>query len=326
MIDQAIRLLQLLSDGNVHSGTELGARLGVSRAAVWKLIQRIDDVFGIEINSIPGAGYVLPHAIELLSEQLVREHLQALELPLPIGDILVVGSTPSTNDLALAAASRGARNLSVWLAEHQSAGRGRRGKTWQSPLLGNIYCSLLWRFAGGGPALEGLSLVIGIAIAEVLQRLGVSGVQLKWPNDIWINHQKVGGVLIEITGDPTGDCTAIIGFGINLRLSGRVKSVIDQSATSMSVFLPHIERNKTVALLLHAISSALNEHARYGFRAFIERWKTFDVLKGKEISIATQSGFQTGQYLGLSDRGALLFDSDTGVEEVFSGEISVRLN
>lgn len=325
MFEQAIHLLQLLADGKVHSGTELGTHLGVSRAAVWKLIQKTGFSFGVEIRSIPGAGYVLANPVELLCEKTIRSHLLQRELPLALGNLQIVGSTTSTNDLALAAASNGASNLSVWLAEHQSAGRGRRGKTWQSPMLGNIYCSILWRFSGGAPALEGMSLVVGIAIAEVLSELGVAGVQLKWPNDIWIDRRKVGGVLIEITGDPTGDCAAIIGFGINLHLSERAEKAIEQSVASMSVFLPQLERNKMVAMFLQSISKSLYDHGQHGFRAFAERWKRYDALEGKEISIVAASNCRVGRYHGLNNRGALMLDSGAGLEEVFSGEISVRL-
>lgn len=325
MIEQAINLLKLLSDKQVHSGVELGEKLGVSRAAVWKLIQKTQQQLGIEIRSIGGAGYVLAHPVILLNTEEIRRYLEELGASHAVANINVLGTTTSTNDLALMESAKGAPNLSVWLAEHQNAGRGRRGKAWLSPMLGNIYCTLLWRFTGGSQVLEGLSLAVGVAIAEGLSDLGVHKIQLKWPNDIWIDQQKLGGVLIEISGDPYGDCAVVIGFGINLQLSAQMTETIDQPATALVYHSQIEDRNKIIAVLIRSITNALQEHKQYGFKRFESRWRAFDALMGRSIRVLGVGNEQEGKCLGVNDRGALLLESAKGIEEIYSGEVSVRV-
>lgn len=326
MVEQTISLLRLLSDGRVHSGNELGNQLGISRAAVWKLLQKIQNNFEIVINSVPGQGYSITTPIDFLCESTIRRFLRDRPVPVPIAGINVYTTTTSTNDAAVLEANKGAENLSVWLTEHQSSGRGRRGKTWQSPMLGNVYCSLLWRFHGGLSSIEGLSLVVGIAIAETLVGEGVLGVQLKWPNDIWLHQKKLGGVLIEVSGDPTGECYAVIGFGLNVYSSVSMENQIDQPISALSQDLSRIDRNYLVAQLLANLYHSLKEHQVAGFTAFEDRWSKFDVLKGKKVSLSEFSGRRTLECIGVSPRGALLCRDGDQLEEVFSGEISVRLD
>lgn len=324
MIRQALKLLALLSDNNVHSGVDLGEQLGVSRAAIWKLVQKMQQHYGVDITSVNGVGYCLANPLPLLNSEQIRSFMRASDDTFVCPEITILDSVDSTNDVALKNAAKGVPNLSTWLAEHQMTGRGRRGKSWYSPLLGNIYCSLLWRLSGGAPALEGLSLVVGIALAEGLSELGLRNVQLKWPNDIWVNHKKLGGVLIEITGDPYEECAVVIGFGVNIRMSAQMLANVEQPITSLDQHIPIGDRNRIIAVLLNKLCSALDEHKRHGFSCFMERWMALDALFGRSINAFAGESVTTGLCVGVSPRGALLLDTGAGLLEVYSGEVSVR--
>lgn len=324
MIQQALKLLDLLSDNNVHSGVDLGVQLGVSRAAVWKLVQKMQQHYGVDIASVNGLGYCLASPLPLLDAEQIRSFMAASGDEPKGTKITVLDSVDSTNEVALKNASKGAPNLSVWLAEHQTAGRGRRGKAWYSPMLGNIYCSLLWRLSGGAPALEGLSLVIGIALAEGLSALGLRNIQLKWPNDLWVNEKKLGGVLIEIAGDPYEECATVIGFGINIRMSAQMISNVDQAVTSLDQYIEIDDRNRIVGVLLGKIGAALDEHKQFGFARFLERWREFDALLGRSVNAVAGESVTTGMCVGVSTRGALMLETGAGLLEVYSGEVSVR--
>lgn len=326
MIQQALKILDLLSDNKVHSGVELGVQLGVSRAAVWKLVQKMQQHYGVDITSVNGLGYCLANPLPLLDAEQIRRFMTASGEEPKCSRITVLDSVDSTNEVALKNATKGASNLSVWLAEHQTSGRGRRGKSWYSPMLGNIYCSLLWRLSGGAPALEGLSLVVGIALAEGLSALGLRNIQLKWPNDLWVNDKKLGGVLIEIAGDPYEECATVIGFGVNIRMSAQMSSNVNQAVTSLDQYIEIGDRNRIISVLLNTICVALEEHKRFGFSRFIERWKAFDALLGRSVNAVAGQSVTTGVCVGVSLRGALLLETEVGLIEVYSGEVSVRPN
>lgn len=326
MIQQALKLLALLSDNNVHSGVELGGQLGVSRAAVWKLVQKMQQQYGVDITSVNGLGYCLANPLPLLDAEQIRRFMTAPGEQLGCSEITVLDSVDSTNEVALRNATKGSPNLSVWLAEHQTSGRGRRGKSWYSPMLGNIYCSLLWRVTGGAPALEGLSLVVGIALAEGLSVLGLRNIQLKWPNDLWVNDKKLGGILIEVAGDPYEECATVIGFGINIRMSPQMTSIVDQAVTSLDQYIEIDDRNRIVAVLLSTMCAALDEHKRFGFSRFSERWRAFDAMLGRSVNAVAGESVTTGMCVGVSSRGALLLETRDGLLEVYSGEVSVRPN
>ena len=201
------KLLRLLADGQFHSGEELGEALGVSRAAVWKQLKKLDEM-DIPFSSVKGKGYRLHDAIELLEpEQIqasVQQKLDKLELLLDVD---------STNTYLFQRAADYMGQRYAVLAEKQHGGRGRRGRHWVSPFGKNIYLSLLVSFSGGINALEGLSLVTAIAVEKALTRLGLTDIGLKWPNDIYLQQKKVAGILLEVTGEYNSHCQVVIVWG-----------------------------------------------------------------------------------------------------------------
>ena len=181
-------LLKLLADGYFHSGEELGSELGVSRAAVWKKLKAL-SALGLELDAVRGKGYRLPGNIELLNQQVIRDRL-----PDNIRDsvgLQVELCTRSTND-DVRKLSAAREPWQVCMAEHQSHGRGRRGRTWQSPFGASLYFSMLWRVESGLAAMEGLSLAVGLAVVKTLESFGANGLMLKWPNDVLGNGKKAG--------------------------------------------------------------------------------------------------------------------------------------
>lgn len=201
-----LKLIALLADGEFHSGEHLGESLGMSRAAINKHIQTIRE-WGLDVFTVPGKGYSLHGAIQLLEAERILSLLEDKRVSvLPVVD--------STNQYLLDRIAE-LHSGDACVAEYQQAGRGRRGRQWISPFGANLYLSMFWRLEQGPAAAMGLSLVIGMVMAEVLQRLGAADVRVKWPNDLYLNDRKLAGIPVELTGK-TGDAAQlVIGAGIN---------------------------------------------------------------------------------------------------------------
>ena len=172
------------------------------------------------------------------------------------------------------------------LAEAQSAGRGRRGRTWVSPYASSLYVSMLWRFSSGYQAMAGLSLMIGVIVTDTLIELGIAQCQLKWPNDIYYNNQKLAGILVEVEGQVGASTSAIIGIGVNIHLPNNVDG-IDQAFTDLhSISEKKIERNKFAAALIHNLWQALPLFEKEGMQPFILRWQQADLYKDKLVKLS----------------------------------------
>ena len=319
------KLIQLLSDGQFHTGSEVGELLGVTRAAIWKQIQKLDDL-GLEAESIKGKGYRLKNKIDLLSRDKILSRLGSLSAD--VDDIEVHSVVGSTNDLLLAAASQKRESGLICLAEFQNSGRGRRGKTWVSPYGGNIYMSLLWRFSGGASALEGLSLVVGLAIARALESEGLPRSSLKWPNDVHVDGKKICGVLIEMAGDMTGPCSVVIGIGVNVHMPKTSGSEIDQPWTDLSSELNEaVDRNAVVGALIENLIPMLKGFEVKGFAGFRDDWMRYDGYRDQKINLIMGDKTVPGIERGIDSTGGLMVELESGKVEVFKGgEVSLRLS
>ena len=317
MID--LELVRMLADGRFHSGEGLGRLLGISRAAVWKRLQSLAE-HGIDIERVRGRGYRLPGGLSLLDRDLVVQQLGQYAGAV---DIDVRIETGSTNVDALYAAREGLARPCAVLAEYQAAGRGRRGRVWASPLASSLYLSMAFDFALGAAELEGLSLAVGVAVAETAERLKVPGVALKWPNDILVGDRKLGGILIELAGELDARCIAIVGVGINGALPPGVD--IDQPYTD--IFREtgqRPDRNAWAAALVVALLDMANAFRQHGFAAFAERWQRFDAFAGREVTVFQGKTCVEGVARGVSPRGALRVETPEGVREFHGGEITLR--
>src|SRR6266853_1670387 len=187
-------LLRILTDGRFHSGERLGRALGLSRAGVWNLIRRI-EALGLRVFKVRGRGYRLAEALDLFELDGLTEGLKKVSPELCVE---VLDECPSTNTVLAQRAAAGAPHGTVLACEHQSAGRGRRGHSWVSVVGGSLAFSILWRFPRGAGALGGLSLAVAVGAAKALERLGTRGVGVKWPNDLYCEGCKLGGILREL--------------------------------------------------------------------------------------------------------------------------------
>lgn len=317
-------LLSHLSAYRPVSGSALADRLGVTRAAVWKQIEAL-RALGAPIEAAAGSGYRLAWPLELLDSSQIRAELSPDQRG-RVGKPIVHWHIDSTNSELLRRAANGARDLETCLAETQSAGRGRRGRTWISPLGGNIYFSLLKRFDQGMGALAGLSLAVGVAVVDALEDCSVRGAALKWPNDVVVDGRKLAGILIELGGEFLGPCHAVIGVGINLRLAPQALAAIDQPAIDLaSVAGSQIPgRNRIAGRLLARLIDALDRFSASGIAAFADAYARRDSLRDKPVRVHTPAGMRDGIAVGIDDRGALRVRHGDAVVTYESAEVSVR--
>lgn len=318
-------LLPLLADGEFRSGQELADVLGVSRTAVWKQVNRLAMESGIEIESVKGKGYRIPGGIDLLSADEVTAAMQARPRSL-LSRLDILDSVDSTNAEVLRWAQAGSASGLVCSAEQQTAGRGRRGRQWVSPYASNLYLSLLWQFSQGAAALEGLSLAVGVAVARALSACGTPAVQLKWPNDVLYDGRKLGGILLEMSGDAAGSCQVVIGVGLNVAMPEAAASAIDQAWTdikSIGTGKPP-SRNRLLAELLNELLPLAADFEKRGFGHWRDEWMALDAFAGVPVVLHTGAGELAGVARGVDERGALQLETTTGVQPVYGGEISLR--
>jgi BirA family biotin operon repressor/biotin-[acetyl-CoA-carboxylase] ligase len=317
-------LLDQLCAESAISGSTLAARLGVTRAAIWKQVEALRSC-GAPIEAAAGRGYRLSWPIEWLDVARIAAELDPAQRR-RVGDIAVHWQVDSTSSQLLRRAAQDGGDLLVCCAESQSAGRGRRGRQWRSPLGGNLYFSLLKRFDHGMGALSGLSLAVGVAVVDALADCGVSGTGLKWPNDVIARGRKLAGVLIELGGEFLGPCHAVIGVGINLRLPAVVAATIDQPAIDIAT-LTGAEppaRNRLAGRLLARLVDTLDRFGSAGFAAFHDEYARHDLLAGQPIRVHDAGGTLDGTGAGVDERGALRVRHAGGVRLCDSAEVSVR--
>jgi len=323
---RGLDLIRLLADGDYHSGAAIAQGLGLSRTAVWKALRKATDHYGLALESAPGRGYRLSTPLELLDPALILGALSvaggARLARLEIHDQLA-----STNDRLMADAALQAAAGTVCLAERQTAGRGRRGRTWVSPFGTNLYLSLLWRYPFGPAAVGGVSLAAGAAVAGVLGRLGVADLGLKWPNDLLWRHRKLGGLLLEVAGEAQGPSHLVVGLGLNLRLDADQGRAIDQPWADLREALGGTApgRNRLAAALIEGLLEMLERYGDLGLKPFLGEWAGFDLLRGQRVRLQQGERLIVGDYAGIDPDGALRLNTAEGLQRFHSGEVSVRL-
>jgi BirA family biotin operon repressor/biotin-[acetyl-CoA-carboxylase] ligase len=321
------QLLNLLADGEFHSGEILAGQLGVSRATVFNALAGIAD-YGVLLQRIRGRGYRLARRWERMEQ---GEAARWLGKDAGQFDIEILPQAASSNTLLLQragldVANGGAPSGSVLAVELQTAGRGRMGRIWHSGLGSSLTFSLLWRFDCGLNALPGLSLAAGVAIVRALNKLGAQGVQLKWPNDILTEQGKLAGVLIEAHGDMLGPSAVVIGIGVNCTLPASLVAQIGQPACALDeVCAAMPTRNQLLAVLLRELARMLQQFAQGGFAALREEWERYHVHQDRPIHLQMADG-QTvhGIVRGVSDSGELCMETAQGMRRFNSGEVGVR--
>jgi len=317
------KLIQLLADGRFHSGEDLARVLGVTRAAVWKTLRKLKDL-DLELHAVSGKGYRLAAPVDLLSADAIRGHLLP-EVAAMIPGIDVHMELPSTNG-SLLDASAGTAQGQVCLAEQQTAGRGRRGRVWHSPFGGNLYMSFLWRFEEAIDHPGGASLAVAIGVARALEDMGITGIGLKWPNDIQHRGHKLAGILLEMTAESGSAYTVVAGIGLNVRLLPVHRQDITQAVTDLETVTGAMPpRNVLAASVLNQTFLALRQFQQQGIASLRDDWQTRDVYRGRSVVLITPTRWIEGVAQGINDKGQLLLQQADGVTASYSGgELSLR--
>lgn len=321
--DKQKKIISLLADGEFHSGTELAAELGISRSAVWKQLNGLGD-FGLQHSAVSGKGYRLDSALELLAASEINEAVDDRAGAL-ISSLEIHDQIDSTNRYLVERSQHNALSGSVCFAEHQTAGKGRRGRQWVSPYGSNIYLSILWRFQQGPAAISGLSLAIGVAVIRALKQHQINDVGLKWPNDIYSQGKKLGGILVEVSGETDGPCSAVIGLGLNLFVPEMEAQSITQAWTDLSKITGQnrLSRNKLAGILLNHLLPVIAEYEGVGIQAHLDEWRSYDCLTGKPATLFIGQQQFEGIVQGIDDNGMLLIERPDGKVQTFaSGEVS----
>jgi BirA family biotin operon repressor/biotin-[acetyl-CoA-carboxylase] ligase len=314
-----VALLRLLADGEWHSGVALATQLRLTRAAVWKQMQAL-VARGVAVQS-RRTGYRLDGALDLLDPPRLQAQLTRAGIGEPLE---VFDSLPSTNARLVARIAAG-QGGGVCVAEHQSAGRGRRGRAWHSPFGQNLYLSISQPYEVGPAALAGLSLAIGTALAQLLAGLGAAAVGIKWPNDLLCRGRKLGGILIELQGDTQGPCWAVVGIGINVNMLADDSGLIDQPWTSLAQETGRAwDRSALAAQVIAAVHAAMAGFPAQGLAPWLNAYARFDLLAGRVIDVDWAGERIAGVACGIDGNGALLVDCDGARRALWGGEVTVR--
>ena len=311
------------SDADFHSGEAMAQCLGVSRASIWNAMRSLDDA-GLVLHKVRGRGYRLPDPPQWLDRESI---LAALGSKAALFDLEVLDTVESTNRTLMHRAALDAPHASCVVADLQTQGRGRRGRTWHGALGGSLTFSLLWRFQQGAGFLSGLSLAVGVALMRALKAYGVEDAGLKWPNDVLHNYRKLAGVLIELQGDMHGPTAAVIGIGLNVKLPAAVRDRIDQAAVDLFSIggASLLGRNQLLAHILVHMADVLQEFESEGFSGLREEWVGYHAYHGRNVRMMLPGGtYEEGCVSGVAEDGSLLLATPAGTKRFASGEIGLR--
>jgi len=320
-------LLVLLADGQLRSGEWLAKELKVSRAAVWKAVERL-RALGVEVQALPRRGYRLSNPVELLDARRIGAELGPERIA-QLRTLDLMFEVDSTNSRLLGNAPPPLGLADACLTELQHAGRGRRGRRWIAPFGASVALSLAWTFSDGAGALAALSLGVGVAVARALERAGARGVTLKWPNDIWLRDRKLGGVLIELRAEASGPAHVVIGVGVNVDLPAAARREIEAGGVRVAAVADACaampSRNLVAGAILDELLSMLGQFEREGFAAFRDAWTALDALSGRPARVLLGRTVISGTSRGVDQDGALLLDTGDRVQRFVSGEASLRV-
>lgn len=314
------RLLARLSQGPA-SGDALAREFGLTRSAIWKQVHALRAA-GAEIQATRGVGYRLAGPLDLLDAACVRRALP--EAAADGLDALEVAWRVDSTNARLLAGSAPATGCRVLLAEQQTAGRGRRGRGWVTPLASGLALSLARRFQLPVARLGGLSLAVGVLVAEALREQGAAGVGLKWPNDLVAGGAKLGGILIEFGGELGGPVQAVIGVGLNVRLPAAAAGGIDQPWTDLRALGLGADRNALAAAVLGRLLPGLDAFQSGGLGPFLPRFRVLDSLQGAAVRVLGGDGVVAGRAQGIDQEGRLLVAVDGRLRAFHGGEVSLR--
>lgn len=316
----ADRLLRLLGDGAWRSGEEIAGELGVTRAAVWKAVERLRRQ-GYAIDAAAGRGYRLAGTTDRLLPGEIRPAVEPRRLRGPVVHRDVVDST---NRLAIDLARDGAEEGTAVVAEEQTAGRGRLGRTWESPPRLNLYLSVVLRPPMPPVDVPLLALVAAVAVAEAIAAETGLRAEIKWPNDVLLGGRKAAGILTELEAEADRVRFVVLGIGVNLN-AGRddLPPELRDKATSLARECGRpVDRAGFTARLLERLDADYDELLAAGFTGLRRRYEERHALTGRWVAVEGARRIE-GEVRGIDADGALLVETTAGVERVLSGEVTL---
>jgi len=319
--ERLLLILSRLAPGEPVGIQELAELAAVPAAALDAMLPELVD-HGVRQRR--DGSLRVPGGVDLLDAGRICSVVQATVPTAP--HIEVLGVAGSTNDLARAHIEAGGSAPAVILAEAQTAGRGRRGRAWSSPVASNIYLSQIEALDGGLEAAAGLSLAVGVAVADAIEVVTAVPVALKWPNDLLANGYKLGGILVELLASGTA-CYAILGIGINVRVPAYTSVGIDQAWIDLSQASGGpVERNLLAATIITHLHQMLERFRQRGFDAELRRrWQARDPFFDRRVVARSEQGEIRGWGRGIDVRGEFVIDTASGIMTVGAGDVSLRL-
>ena len=322
-----LAILNALNQPGFVSGQALGEQLGISRAAVSKHINSL-QVMGLDIFKVTGKGYSLNNHAGLLNQTKIQQYFNQLtsQLKSQSVNVEVHPIIDSTNSelMRRIQAKTALESGTVIVAEMQQSGRGRRGRVWQSPFGANLYYSYFWRLDDGLQAAMGVSIAVGLAVYDTIKALYDIELELKWPNDIYLNKQKLAGVLVELDGQPQGPCQLVLGIGINLQMPQSFSQHIDQAWTDLSQHTQQLDKNELVASLTYHLENRLDQYRKSGLHTMHEQWNSLNAFAGEYVELNTGHRSWRGICEGIDPQGGIRIRQDGEVKSYYGGEISLR--
>ncbi|MEA3292629.1 MAG: biotin--[acetyl-CoA-carboxylase] ligase [Pseudomonadota bacterium] len=314
-------LLRMLLDGAPIQAEALMQQLALDSATLRDAVQQLREE-GFAVAHMPDGAYLLPNPPRLLDAAQIENELTAARV-VAAGRLELLEVTGSTNEHLLR--RPGSIHAFTCLAERQTAGRGRAGRSWQATPYGSILLSVGWEF-GGATATMGASLAAGVAAIRALQQLGIEGVGLKWPNDLLAEGRKLGGILIDLRPPNAANIRGVVGLGLNVKMSSQTAADIDQPWADLAA-LGHgaIDRSRLAAGIIVHLCRVLEQLADEGFAALREEWLSHHVYQNRSVVVSMTGESATGKAIGIDERGALMLRDDTGgVRSVLAGDVSLR--
>lgn len=311
-------LVKKIADGAFHSGDDVASELSVSRSVICKDI-KILETLGLKVNKIPGRGYQLTQPIHLYEQNKISSVMNSTDSC----EIEILPWIDSSNTYLQKKCKN--KNLSKHFVfvESQINGKGRQGKQWTSPFGTNLYCSIAWMFNRLDKIVQ-LPLFVGIMTLDFLRQMGIENIELKWPNDILIQGEKIAGILIDSSIDASNVCQTIIGIGINIEPTYGM-SAINQPWTSLQLKIgKSIDKNIIAAKFIDTCLSYLPQFEANGLSMFAEAISKVDYLRDKQIQILQSNTIYNAHCLGIQADGGLKVNMNGNIKTIYSGDISVR--
>lgn len=304
-----------MNDEQFHDGTSIGVQLDITRAAVWKMLKKLQS-YGVALESVKGRGYRLKKPIFLLNNKKIKANCNHKKIQVEVFEKL-----PSTNAYLKNNSDQNLQNIKVCIAETQTQGKGRLNRSWHSPFGENIYFSMSYSFQKDLSELPGLSLVIALAACKAIDVIiprDENPLLIKWPNDILIDQQKLAGILIEAQAESNGFCRIVVGIGINVNMEQVDEEFIQPWTSLLQVTSKYHDRNPLCAALIDAIVVYLKQFSTHGLASFRNEWEKRDFLCNRVVTLASSNIKNKGICMGINENGCLLLKHEDGTIHAYS--------